>query len=154
MRLGTGASEGPKMASSSLYRAGLGLLLALGATLATEPAQSRETRAPRSQLREIAQSAANIRMALRTARGDGDDLRARCISEKLSEVHAQQRLAERHEADLRASRDAHSARRHRYLLDAAAVYSHELTAEARHCGAPRYSSLRIFPPSGPRVATQ
>lgn len=142
------------MASFPTFRGVVGLLMALAASLAADPAASRETRAPHAMLQEIEQSAATIRMDLRAARDDGDLLRARCMSGKLSEVHAQQRLAERHAADLRVSRDAQSAKRHRYLLRAAIEYAHELTADARRCGSSRRSSLRVLTRPGARLAAQ
>jgi hypothetical protein len=126
-------------------------LAGTAALLFARPAESREAREPHALVREIAQSAASIRLDLRAARSNGEQRRARCLSEKLSEVHAQQRMAEHHAADLARTHDAQSARRYRYLLESAADHSHDLTVEARQCGARRATSLRVIPP---RVTVQ
>ena len=123
--------------------AAIALLLVSAVTVA-RPAESRETRAPRALLSDIEQSATSIRLSLRTARAEGELTRARCLSMKLSEVHAQQRQAERNAADLKATRDAQSSRRYRYLLESAADYARDLSAEARRCGARRNTGRRAL----------
>jgi hypothetical protein len=108
-------------------------LLALGATCAltaARPAGAEESAsasaAARSAIREIEQSATVVRIELRMARGSGDFIGARCASEKLSEVHAQLRLANQHAF-------APDDRRHRFALETARERARELARAARRC---------------------
>jgi hypothetical protein len=92
--------------------------------------------AGQASVRFIEQSAKSVRVELRAARVQGDRVRARCVSEKLTEVHAQLRLAEQHAPwiDTRDARiDPASARRHGYVLSRAKKRARDLVEQARHC---------------------
>lgn len=104
------------------------------AGLATADARS-EARGEAS-LRSIQQSAKTVRYELREARISGDPNRVRCVNGKLTQVHAQLRLAEEHApwVDARAKVDAGTRRRHGYVLSTALRRARDLAEEAKLCG--------------------
>lgn len=128
--------------SSSRRSRAAAVALGLVALVAAPAAASSQPGAP-ALVREIEQGAASVRVELRAARDANDPARARCVSAKLSEVHAQLRMAEREARLLASSRDAQQGRRHRYLLGVAHERAHELAQAARRCAAARASFVRV-----------
>lgn len=127
---------------SSRRSRGAAIALGLAALVAAPAAASNQPSAP-ALVREIEQGAASVRVELRAARDANDPLRTRCVSGKLSEVHAQLRLAEQRARLLASSRDVQQGRRHRYLLEVAHERAHELTQAARRCATARASFVRV-----------
>ena len=84
----------------------------------------------RAALRQIEQSATLVRLELREARANQDRVGARCVSERLSEVHAQLRLANEH---LTLLGNAATDRRHRFAIETARDRARELAREAQRC---------------------
>lgn len=117
----------------------LGLL-----TLSAPRAEARNQPAAHALVREVEQSAASIRVELRSARDANGASRARCVSGKLSEAHAQLRQARTHAAAIAAGGTTASLRKHRYLLEAAHERSRELAQAARRCDAPPASFVRVL----------
>jgi hypothetical protein len=89
-------------------------------------AESRPAARAETKLRAIKQSARTVQLELRKARIDGDARRVRCVSSKLSEVHAQLRFAE-----ARARRDD---TRSSASLHTAARLAQDLADSAKRCG--------------------
>jgi hypothetical protein len=118
------------------------LAAALALALTSAPAAARDPVAARARVREVEQSAATVRHELRAARTAEDRTRARCVSEKLSEVHAQLRAARQHGALLDVPSDR-ERRRHRYMLDAARDQARTLARAARRCGERETSLVRV-----------
>src|SRR5262245_43341977 len=83
---------------------------------------ARASKSSRAELREIEQSVVLVRVELRLARGTGDWIGARCASEKLSEVHAQLRLANEHASAV----DPAKERYERFVLETARDRAREL----------------------------
>src|SRR5262245_11989514 len=105
------------------------ILIGLAALSAVTPALAGDTGASistRAAIREIEQSAAVVRIELRAARGSGAVIGARCASEKLSEVHAQLRLANR-------TAFGENDRRQRFMLDTARERAREIARSAHQC---------------------
>lgn len=96
-----------------------------------------ELRQARTAVASIARHAALIQTELRVARTRGDRARARCLSGKLSQLHAQERLAGERRDDLGwalARGDAAAIRTERSVLSALQLRARELAREARSCG--------------------
>lgn len=115
------------------------LLLPLAAGLAVlglaSLATARSEPRGQSSVRFIQQSAKTVRYELREARISGDPRRVRCVNTKLTQVHAQLRLAEEHAPWVdRARIDADTRRRHDYVLSTARRRARDLTEEAKLCG--------------------
>jgi hypothetical protein len=88
-----------------------------------------------SSVRFIRESAKTVRYELREARISGDPRRVRCVNTKLTQVHAQLRLAEEHAPWVDRPRiDADTRRRHDYVLSTALRRARDLTEEAKLCG--------------------
>ena len=113
------------------------------AVLVAAPAAASNQPSAPALVREIEQGAASVRVELRAARDANDVARARCVSGKLSEVHAQLRLATHHAALLRAARSTELGRRHRYLLEVAHERARELAHGARGCSVGKASFVRV-----------
>lgn len=111
----------------------LGRLLAGLALLVSVKAAATE-RNSTSQVGEIEQRAASVSRELRAARNAGDPVRSRCASNKLSEIHAQLRLARSHAEALKTARGG-DARVHRRALDVSHERAAEIAREARSCPA-------------------
>ncbi len=123
----------------------LGAVASLALIVWASPGAARSVGPKRSAtalMREMEQSAATVRITLRKAREYGDVVSARCASNKLSEIHAQLRLAEAHSVHLRTPGDD-PTRRHRYLLEVAHERARELSQEARRCGPGSESLVRV-----------
>ncbi|MBI3200463.1 MAG: hypothetical protein HYZ29_02900 [Myxococcales bacterium] len=129
-------SPRPRFARSALWAACLVGLVAAPAAAKNQPTAT-------ALVREVEQSALSVRMELRAAREANDTGRARCVSEKLSQVHAQLRTA-RTQADLLIQpTDVARARRHRYLLEAVHENSRDLAHAARRCDSGRSQAVRV-----------
>lgn len=131
----------PLHATSILFA--LALLFALPSS-ANADAPSRRTlddsatlRHARQMIASIARHARRVQSELRHARTRGDSADARCLSQKLSEIHAQERLARDREDDLA---DALARGDNRRLLHGRVVLgllrdrARELSRQARRCG--------------------
>jgi hypothetical protein len=107
----------------------------------------RSDRAGDAYLRQISQTAVTVRIALTDARRRHDSPRARCVSRKLSQVHAELRIAEEHADILAGAKTASGIRRERYVLARAYERSREIASDARRfCGGPTETELRVIPP--------
>jgi hypothetical protein len=96
-----------------------------------------ELRQARSIVSSIARHAALVQTELRFARGAGDRARARCLNDKLSEIHAQERLASEREDDLGsalARGDASGVRNERAVLTMLQSRARDLSRQAQGCG--------------------
>ena len=106
-----------------------GYVVAAGCVLvASAPARgdSKPSFVMRRAIEDIEQSASSVRQELRAARLAGDPYRARCASDKLSEVHAQLRLALQQTS-------GSDQRRRQFALDMARNRAREIARDARHC---------------------
>lgn len=121
------------------WRAHPGLWALCAGLLVAAPAAGKNQPSGVSLVREIEQGAASVRVELRAARAANDVARARCVSAKLSEVHAQLRLATRHAA----ASSGDQGRRHRYLLEVAHERAQDLARAARRCAAAPTSLVRV-----------
>jgi hypothetical protein len=104
---------------------------------------------PRQLITSIAQHAALVHAELRFARTDGHRARVRCLNGKLSEIHAQGRLARERERMLAAAVARHQdteAAQSRRMLVALRDRARQLSLQAQGCG--RFGSM---PPSGYRL---
>lgn len=99
-------------------------------------ADARPTPRGQSSVQSIQQSAKTVQYELREARISGDPRRVRCVNGKLTQVHAQLRLAQEHApwVDSRAQLDASTRRRHGYVLSTALRRARDLAEEAKACG--------------------
>lgn len=131
---------------SQVFRRHLAALFALTAVLGLSPdsaARSQPVRArPGALIREIQQGVVAVRLELREARDKNDPVRARCVSAKLSETHAQLRLATRYVSALGVTSDPRMTRRHQYLVAVAHERAEELTRAARRCARAEDSTVR------------
>ncbi len=126
----------PRAVRASLWAACL-------AGLVAAPAAARNQPSSHTLVREVEQSALSVRMELRAAREANDTGRARCVSEKLSQVHAQLRTAREQASLLVRPADAQRARRHRYLLQAAHENTRDLAQAARRCDSAPAQAVRV-----------
>jgi hypothetical protein len=121
----------------------------LGASTASADGRSPRSRGADVVLAEISQNAVTVRVALRQARHEHDPLRAKCVSKKLSEVHAQMRIAEQHAVLLAGATSSPRTRVERHVLKRAYERSREIARDARHfCGGTIEPELKIIPPRG------
>lgn len=113
----------------------MGLLrwLAALAALSTLATTGAPAWASASKLRVIEQRARTITLELRVARDAGEPRAARCASSRLSEIHAQLRLAREHANALSSASSPADQRRHRRSLEVADQRSAEIAREARSC---------------------
>lgn len=146
MPVGGPASHRLKMSEttgvSRFRRVRVSVLALAFAGLLSPPLAARTQPGAPALVREIEQGAASVRVELRTARDANDPSRARCVSAKLSEVHAQLRLARQHATELAGARGT-QGRRHRYLLEVAHERAQELARAARRCDTARASFVRV-----------
>ncbi|GMV16594.1 MAG: hypothetical protein AMXMBFR56_48180 [Polyangiaceae bacterium] len=144
MPVGGPASHRQKMLKPHGSRRSRGAAVALSlVALVAAPAAASNQPGATALVREVEQAAASVRVELRAARDANDPGRTRCVSAKLSEVHAQLRLAEQQARLLASSRDVQQGRRHRYLLGVAHERAHELAQAARRCATARASFVRV-----------
>jgi len=127
--------------SPGITRVGQAALCA--ALMASAPFAAASQPSAPALLRAVEQGAASVRVELRAAREANDPVLARCVSAKLSELHAQLRLAEQHAARHASAAETPERRRHRYLLEVAHERAHELAVAARRCSATRPALVRV-----------
>jgi hypothetical protein len=122
------------------------LAIAIAFALLAAPARAES---PRHVAASIAQHAALVHAELRFARAGGHRDRMRCLNGKLSEIHAQGRLAHERERTLAsavARQDAGEAAQSRRMLIALRDRARLLSQQAQGCG--RFGKM---PPEGYRL---
>ena len=121
-----------------------GLWAACLAGLLAAPAAAKNQPGAPALAREVEQAAISVRVELRAARSTNDPERVRCVSGKLSQIHAQLRVARRESQRLTHPTDAKDQRHHRYLLEAAHANARDLTQAARRCDSARTVAVRVI----------
>ncbi len=102
------------------------------------PDPNAEVKDPAAAIELIGQRATMVERELRTARGKGNSQTAECIDDKLSQIHAQERMSEEQSkviTEAKANSDANREHQARVMIGVAQSRAAQLAREADRCGA-------------------